>query len=172
MFVHYYLFDIILILTLKQINSEKMLTCELDKLDSCPVYSVCSSTLECTCLQGFHLNPNWSKETSKQFNQIVEYCLPLWNTTDQMDIDNKFVVFLRSPAKGEKLLFSLLMIILTAIMFMVVICMVKFLKPIKRTRAVYKIVKNKRQSKHILNESDELDLQRHYDIELQEINRI
>lgn len=148
-------------------------SCSLDTpLLVCPPNSLCArisstepSDLKCICLQNYHLNPKW--EESDDFTPTLapeqEYCLPGAETNG--DEPHKIVVYLRSTANPQHLVFGIVMVLLGVTLVTAVLYGIKVLGPVKRTKAAYKMLTNRRKNITPLQEMDELEMNRRYEMQ-------
>ncbi|TMW53810.1 hypothetical protein DOY81_001095 [Sarcophaga bullata] len=159
------------------IKAEELLkTCTIENLLVCPTNAVCvklpnyndTKELKCLCIDGYQLNSIWHGYDNLNNSLITldHYCLPINHTTMAPTTEvNKLIVYLRSPARREHLVFGILLVLLAAGLATGLLFGLKVLKPIKRSKAVYKRLKYKRQYITPLQELDELELNRHYEMQ-------
>lgn len=147
-------------------------TCSRDNLLDCPLYSLCTQinnddneALKCICIEQFQLNPNWSNYDNLNTSIILQehYCLP--NNNGSKTQENKLLVYIRSPARKEHLAYGILMVLVAAALATAVLYGLKVLKPLKRTKSVYQKLKYKRRNITPLQEMDELELNRRYEMQ-------
>ena len=151
-------------------------TCASENLLVCPTNAVCTKLpnyndtkeLKCLCMDGYQLNSNWQiyDNLNNSLITLEHYCLPINHTIMATTTEvNKLIVYLRSPARREHLVFGILLVLLAAGLSTGFLFVLKMLKPIKRSKAVYKKLKYKRHNIIPLQELDELELNRHYEMQ-------
>ncbi|XP_073840066.1 uncharacterized protein [Musca autumnalis] len=164
-------------------DDDLLKSCSLDttpQLD-CPPNSLCTrinpkdnstetSDLKCICLQNYHLNPKW--DDTDDFTPTLapeqSYCIPAADTINKNndeDEPHKIVVYIRSSANPQHLVFGIIMILLGVTLVTAVLYGIKVLRPVKRTKAAYKMLKNRRQNITPLQEMDELEMNRRYEMQ-------
>ncbi|KAM7361516.1 uncharacterized protein ACRADG_012480 [Cochliomyia hominivorax] len=147
-------------------------TCSRDRLLDCPYNSLCTQihndaneALKCICIESYHLNPIWLNYEKLNSSEILNehYCLPT-NMTSSTE-ENKLLVYIRSPARKEHLAYGILMVLLAAALATAVLYGISVLKPLKRTKSMYQKLKYKRRNITPLQEMDELELNRRYEMQ-------
>ncbi|KNC24225.1 hypothetical protein FF38_03292 [Lucilia cuprina] len=148
-------------------------TCSRDNLLDCPNNSLCTQinvdhneALKCICIENYQLNPNWSEYEHLNNSILLQehYCLASKDTAE-IKQPNKLLVYIRSPARKEHLAYGILMVLAAAALATAVLYGIKILKPLKKTKAVYQQLKYKRRNITPLQELDELEMNRRYEMQ-------
>lgn len=150
----------------------------------CPPNSVCirinatnPEDLKCICLEHFQYNPKWQEDGDVEEDEIQHkstvaattsqdnYCIPTGPEREDEAVEHKVVVYMRSATNPQHLVFGILMILLGVTLVTAVLYGITALRPIKRTKAVYKKLKNRRQNITPLHEMDELEMNRRFEMQ-------
>ncbi|XP_075145600.1 uncharacterized protein LOC142220385 [Haematobia irritans] len=157
-------------------DSDLLIPCFLPNPQfDCPSNSLCTrinatnpNDLKCICLQNYQLNPQWkgSDDTVNSTSDKEErYCIPAAAHGNGTEEQSKIIVYIRSASDPHHLVFTIVMILLAVTLITALIYGLKVLRPIKRTKAAYKQLKNRRQNITPLQEMDELELNRRYEMQ-------
>lgn len=150
-----------------------MKTCSRDNVLNCPANSLCTQisqddkeALKCLCLENYQLNPAYIFQENLNGTDLIniDYCLPS-NWTASIQQENKLLVYIRSPARKEHLAYGILMVLLAAALATAVLYGLKVLRPLKRTKLVYQKLLYQRRNITPLQEMDELELNRRYEMQ-------
>lgn len=150
-----------------------MKTCSRDNVLNCPANSLCTQiskddkeALKCLCLENYQLNPDYVFYDHDNSTELlnISYCLPS-NWTSSKQEENKLLVYIRSPARKEHLAYGILMVLVAAALATAVLYGIKVLRPLKRTKAAYQKLLYQRRNITPLQELDELELNRRYEMQ-------
>ncbi|XP_013108024.2 uncharacterized protein LOC106087513 [Stomoxys calcitrans] len=159
-------------------DDDSLIPCQLPNPQfDCPSNSLCTrinatnpQDLKCICLEGYQLNPKWKGSddiaAADDSNEGEEnYCTPNNPASANGTEQGKIIVYVRSASDPQHLVFTIVIILLGVTIVTAVFYGLKVLRPIKRTKAAYKTLQNRRQNITPLQEMDELELNRRYEMQ-------